>query len=470
MFVKMTSIYRAVLLIANFTILYCIFGDNYRGRGFYDGTDTKLVRQRFVRQQGGYVLNLKYDGQQSSAEHAIVLQQCWLTALNLSSVHIVEPFLRQTIYQGYPPMPSTKSPSDPLCFSDVHDLTHYNDVSYTRGFAELANWQDFLDRSTKRIIFVNLQSSHFPETHYSIQCSNDSSSNCCSLKPLPDGMNHLLERGFCIVRVLNVHGPGYGLGDPGIREKLYGEWDPNDVTVVFSHWMQANSAQHFPQCYRVFRTSVMTELQAPSKTLLEESQAYKERFLSEQGNRTLSVMIRVERVIEQSTEGGHAAIARQNKSTRRAYLDKCFATLFETVNQMSHKTDLFVMTDVGKFSSNSWNRILSELNYSRSEARHVFDTTRKAVEKMVNRTFNDWENSFVELTSNSQHWRSPAYIAALQRTIAVNSDCLVLFGGGNFQEVALSAYLKNHQTKSTQCVHIICASQSLQRNLLDIMS
>ena len=35
----------------------------------------------------------------------------------------------------------------------------------------------------------------------------------------------------------------------------------------------------------------------------------------------------------------------------------------------------------------------------------------------------------------------PMYIAALQRTIASRSDCLLPFGRGNFQEVSLSAYL-----------------------------
>ena len=40
-----------------------------------------------------------------------------------------------------------------------------------------------------------------------------------------------------------------------------------------------------------------------------------------------------------------------------------------------------------------------------------------------------------------------------------------VFGGGNFQEVALSEYLHKHPNTSTQCVHIICASRALQRNL-----
>ena len=450
------------LLIANFAIFYCIYGRGVNC-SLTTGDNNTTTAESPLR---GYLLNLKYDGQQSSAEHALVLQQCWLGALNLSSIFIVEPFLRQTVYQGYP---TRQSFHDTLVFSDLHDLNHYNTVSRRRGFAQVATWQDFLEKSPRRVVFVNLQSAHSSHSQYSLKCPETSSRNCCSFTPTPDGMNFFLKNGFCIVRALDLNAPGHTLGDQRVRERIFGSWKPEEVTVIFNHWMQANSAQHFSQCYRIFRRSVMAELLVASRGILEESMTYRERFLGGPKNQMLSVMIRVERVIEQSAEGGHAVIARQNRTTRRAYLDKCFSTLFETVNRLSNKTEPFVMTDIGRFSSNSWNRILSELNYSRTEAKHVFDTTRSAVEKLVNQKFADWESTFVRSTANSGHWRSPAYIAALQRTIAVDSDCLLLFGGGNFQEVALSAYLQKHPSRSTQCVHIICASRSLKRNLQDIL-
>ena len=93
--------------------------------------DAALHQRQLLR---GYLVNLKYDGQQGSAEHALVLQQCWLGAFNLS-IHIVEPFLRQTVYQGYPP-PQLDGPL--LVFSDLHDLDHYNNVSQSRGSAQVA--------------------------------------------------------------------------------------------------------------------------------------------------------------------------------------------------------------------------------------------------------------------------------------------------------------------------------------------
>ena len=280
-------------------------------------------------------------------------------------------------------------------------------------------------------------------------------------------MEFLSDNGFCIVKIVGLHAWKHNLSDHNLIKALFTPWKPEEVTLIFSHWMQANSAQHLSACFRVFRRSVMTDLLQPSKQLQEEAMAYHKMFLGE--NVTLSVMMRVERVIEQSTEGGHAVIARQNKTKRKAYVDKCFETLFETLGLLGNKRNTFVTTDIGKFSSNSWRRILSELNYSTTEAEYVFTRTRTAVERLVNNQFTNWENTFIHSTSNTKHWKSSAYIAALQRTIASRSDCLLLFGGGNFQEVALSAYLRKHPNKATQCVHIVCASRSLRKNLLVIL-
>lgn len=458
-----------LLLIANMIVIYINAYKDDRialRKNMAHSTLRCRMHRELPSGSNGYLLNLGYDGQQASAEHSLVLQQCWLGALNLTDVRIVEPFLRQTVYQGYPPHHLA---TDTLVFSDLHDLGHYNNVSQSRGFAQVAKWQDFMQNGPRNIVFINLGSSYSAGINYTMDCSNTSAINCCLLIPRHSGMDYLSKNGFCVVKVLDLRSSEYSLSDHHFRDILFAPWRPEEVTVVFSHWMQANSAQRLPQCFKVFRRPIMSELQVPSKQLSEESIAYREKFLGGRLKQTLSVMIRVERVIEQSVEGGHSAIARQSKASRKAYLENCFSTLTKTVNRFNSTEEPFVMTDIGKFSSNSWNRILSELNYSKTEARNVFDMTKMAVEMLVNQQFSEWENTFVNLTTKTNHCKGPAYIAALQRTIAIKSDCLLLFGGGNFQETALSAYLKHHPNRSTQCVYIVCASKSLRRNLLDIL-
>ena len=461
---KITAV---LLFVTNLVALYCIHMYACKDAIIELNVRPNEVSSHRLRHlPRGYLVNLKYDGQQASTEHALVLQQCWLSALNLTSVSIVEPFLRQTVYQGYPPK---QSESVGLVFSDLHDVRHYNSISRKLGFAQVATWNDFIENAPRSVVFVNLGCLYAPHTHTSIACPNNWT-KCCSVNPKQDGMDFLHNHGFCIVKVIDLETLGLSLSSHNVRNVLYAPWEPEEVVLVFSHWMQANSAQNIPQCHRVFRKSAMEELHVPSRQLLQESSAYRERYLGGKAKGIhLSVMIRVERVIEQSAEGGHSAIARQNKTKRRAYLDKCFTTLLETVKRFGNKRRPFVMTDVGRFSSNSWNRILSELNYSQTEAKHVFNTTKKAVEVLVNQQFDEWEESFVHSTWHTNHWQSPAYIAALQRAIAINSDCLLLFGGGNFQEVALSAYLHKHSNKSTHCIHFVCVSRQLKQNLMHLL-
>ena len=452
MIVKSKKVGALILIVAAiFLVLY-----------LHNRTSTVTVRDvRSRHSSRGYVVNLKYGGQQASAEHALVLQQCWLGALNLTSHTIVEPFVRQTAYQGYPP----QKDESVLSFSDLHDLAHYNHVSQSKEFAQLAVWKDFLENAPRNVVFVILGSSSNTVCSSRMTRPGLISTSCCKLQLKSEETGFLSQKGFCIVRIVELS--QQDLHNHTVTGALFGPWNPTQVTLVFNRWEQGNSAQRLSPCSGIFRKRVMTDLLMPSNQLLEEAKAYSDKFLG--GRVMLSVMMRVERIIEQSVEGGHLAIARQNKASRKEYLDQCFRTLFDRVYLMGNKRKPFVTTDVGVFSSNSWRRILSVLNYTSKEEEHVFNLAKTAVERLVNQTFADWEKTFVVSTASSRHWQSPAYIAALQRTIASSSDCLLLFGGGNFQEVALSAYVHNHPNRSAQCVHIVCASRELRRNLKKIL-
>lgn len=67
-------------------------------------------------------------------------------------------------------------------------------------------------------------------------------------------------------------------------------------------------------------------------------------------------------------------------------------------------------------------------------------------------TFEEWEESFNKATGGV---KNNGYIAALQRTLASRAKCLVLVGGGSFQELALKDYLKNHPNKEDHCIHLL---------------
>ena len=66
-------------------------------------------------------------------------------------------------------------------------------------------------------------------------------------------------------------------------------------------------------------------------------------------------------------------------------------------------------------------------------------------------TIQEYERSFVSATNGIA---DDGYIAAVQRTIVENSNCLVLFGGNsNFQHSMLINYADNYKSP---CVLKVC--------------
>ena len=63
-------------------------------------------------------------------------------------------------------------------------------------------------------------------------------------------------------------------------------------------------------------------------------------------------------------------------------------------------------------------------------------------------TFKEWEDSFLQVTGNIT---DGGYIAALQRTIGSQADCLILVGGGTFRLGAISEYVHSHLKVSDHC-------------------
>ena len=67
-------------------------------------------------------------------------------------------------------------------------------------------------------------------------------------------------------------------------------------------------------------------------------------------------------------------------------------------------------------------------------------------------TMQKWEQSFIQSTNGIT---DSGYIAAMQRTIVENSQCLILFGGkSNFQRTLLSTYKEKHV--NTMCTYEVC--------------
>jgi len=73
-------------------------------------------------------------------------------------------------------------------------------------------------------------------------------------------------------------------------------------------------------------------------------------------------------------------------------------------------------------------------------------TVTQQVEKLIetlygnSTTIQDWEETFLNISRTS----NPGYIALLQKTIGTRAKCLLLVGGGTFQQHVIRLYQQMH--------------------------
>ena len=98
----------------------------------------------------GYVITLRYIGQQGSGMKALLSLQRWLRDVRLP-MKIVEPFIVKSVLGAF------KSSADQdFKFSDLFDLTHFNEISRSEGVAEIIPWDTYVAQVPPDAILIQL--------------------------------------------------------------------------------------------------------------------------------------------------------------------------------------------------------------------------------------------------------------------------------------------------------------------------
>ena len=102
--------------------------------------------------------------------------------------------------------------------------------------------------------------------------------------------------------------------------------------------------------------------------------------------------------------------------------------------------NVFLATDAGKFGSDALQTLLGKNSREVLAAifGYIFDETI---------TLEDYENSFEDVTGT----QNGGYVSTLQKTLACRDHCLLMIGGGLFQQHALWWYNQNYVGSET-CV------------------
>ena len=180
----------------------------------------------------------------------------------------------------------------------------------------------------------------------------------------------------------------------------------------------------------------------PSPRLLSDAEYYESHFLNSGNDSGVALMLRLERMMEYLQQPQHSS---------GWTADKCLSEALRLTKEIQTSGYPTVTLDVGKFGSAS---------FRGTGSKHLTEKSKLLLMQLYDNTltFEEWEESFTKATGGVEN---SGYIAALQRTLASRAKCLVLVGGGNFQDLALKDYLRNHPNEEYRCIHLVCVKNDM---------
>ena len=372
-----------------------------------------------------YLLVERYMGQQGVGVKALAALQCWASRANLT-VAIVEPAMSDSVLTG--DIVRTN-----MSLADLFDLDHFNAMSRQAGYPVVIRKKHYLKQSVKNIILVSFEKGVKYEEVWSKKVGVEA--ECYT-----NHQDHLLESvvkgvDYCIVKVVIV---GKALKAQVFRD-IVGKWSHTSVTIIFRKFGPWFSQENGEKCLSV-DDSYRNSLYHPSARVLRDVERYKELYLNP-GN-PVAVMMRVEHILHNNLN-----------------LTKCLNDLVGVTNSVQagrgeQDNIPMVAVDFGKYGSNSWNWYTNKGSTFRNKA---IKDSKEVLQVIIRNkmSFVDWEDSFTRVTGDKVN---AGYIAAVQRIIASRAECLVLMGGGSFQELVLRDYLEFHLKDKTRCVHFVCVN------------
>jgi hypothetical protein len=390
------------------------------------------VGLREQKRNGGkiYALAWRYSGQQAAGIQGVASLQCWAGQSQLRA-EVMEPIIRHN------ELTSTLEPhvDDAMRLGDYFDLKYLNDKSITAGYAQVTRREEFIENAPRLVVFVR---SEMHDTEEKVVWSSSNISECYTegrgdFRVIGHGLNKLRSLGYCVVKAA-ITAAGQLTHEKMMD--ILGEWKHRSVTLIVSLWKGPMALT--TKCMGIGGGSALSHFY-PSPGLLDDARTY---YLNHIRHRSYSaVMIRLEHaamLIERSP-GEHSIKGCLQELVQRA----------ETVQRRTGGHTPMVAADLGKYGSNTWQWAIKDskmLSTALNDTKHVIGTLLQH-----QWSFEEWENTFVEAAGGITN---EGYIAALQRTIASRADCLVLFGGGSFQQSVLQEYLHIH--RKDRCVETVC--------------
>lgn len=417
--------------------------------------------KQYSKEYYGYVVALRYSGQQGAGIQALMSLQCWAASFNLP-IRILEPILNDTFFVSIPHERKTSLSSRFLRFGDLFDIKHFNRVSESIGYVSVGTKEEFLTAAPRNAIYIHLKLvpkslpvlEQAAKTVWTVDSECKEEECCYQSKDSSTSGKYeeiaSLNKDFCVIRIIEAtysYAHHYIFSDKEVREVIYGDnRQPQHVTVIFNLWRTPwyvinNELNNPHKCKRAGHDSSKEQF-CPSPRLISDTEHYEKQFLN--SNNEVAVMLRIEHMIEYV-----------DQHHEQWTVDKCLQDVNRLTNEKQKFGRPMVTLDMGKFGSGVWSEVATKHGVD-------VDSLTKKSKLLLNSlfknewTFEEWEESFTQATGGIEN---SGYIAALQRTLASRAKCLILVGGGTFQDLALKDYLRNNPRRENHCVHLVCVKK-----------
>ena len=289
------------------------------------------------------------------------------------------------------------------------------------GYPQLVSKGTFLKKASKKLIYIIItetKEGHVNPRRYNVD------SKGCYRRPSNPVLRLLVARNFCLIKVTSVS--NNNIASLSFLRQLR-KWASSNATIVvskFGPWLQKEKNCQNDYAIRYY----------PSSRVLTAAKRYKQLYLGV--STSLAVMLRTEHVIHNKLD-----------------LPYCLHEVVNVTRKLRGKVAggiPMVAVDFGKYGSNTW-----QWYGSNNEGVGKMLTIKVLPSLLGKRmSYGEWEKTFSVATNGSTN---QGYVAAVQRTIASKANCLILMGGGRYQESVLRDYLKLHPLKQKQCIHFVCA-------------
>ena len=381
----------------------------------------------------GYVFVSHYSDQMTGASLNILSLQCWVSTVS-PHVRVVEPFLIRGSKFGI----NLTSGDREVRLRDILDIEGWESQLSTKGYAPFISWKDFLNNAPSNLIIVSNEC-----TGSSIKCESSERRFQKSISIF------LEENNFNAVRRVYIKKKSYSSLE--FKELVYGSNQPNQTVVLFNSWggVVSGASRAFRvglsdlgECKRKEFPSFVFQT---SEIVRNDSKHYMDRYMpmSKDGG-YISVMLRTERF-----GLSHDFQATQSTEKKLAMFTTCVDGISAYVRKLKSQYNtqsVFLAMDCRKQGSMAF-RDESSPEYM---SKDLVDTmTTLLYHKLYGNSssLNDWDESFDKVAS----FKTPGYLAQLQKTLAANGACLLMAGGGNFQLSAETLYNETRRSTDSHC-------------------